>query len=229
MESLEDQSSFFGKITLSYLNPLLRLGATRPLTKMDLGGPSEQDKAANTFDSVKRIYDSMPEDKRSIMKALFRGFGKCKFFYALTLQFISVALGFIPVLILNDLVEYFQTEQAAKTTINPWLEVVALLLVPVLMTLLQAQSQVTMSHAAVYVRTAVSLLIYEKILKISSSGRAKTSTGAIVNMMSNDTTQLQRFIQFSNMVLTAPFTVGVSLYLIYQQVSFSEGRSHELL
>ena len=75
-----------------------------------------------------------------------------------------------------------------------------------------------MSHASVYVRTAVSLIIYNKIFKISSSGRSKTSTGAIVNMMSNDTTQMQRFIQFSTFVACAPLQVAFALYLIYQQV-----------
>ena len=216
--SLEDGAPWYKKVMLSYLDGLLSLGAARPLTPIDLGGPSEQDKAKNTFDGVKEIYDSQAPGKKSVKSALWRGFGPANFFYALGLYFVSAGLLFLPVLILNDLVEYFQTNQASKTVVDPWLEVAALFFVPVAVTVLQAQSNVTMSHAAVYVRTAVSLLIYDKILRVSASGRSKTSTGAIVNMMSNDTTQLQRFIQFSSFVMVAPVQVGVALFLIYKQV-----------
>eukprot|EP00518_Triparma_eleuthera_P011377 CAMPEP_0182470714 /NCGR_PEP_ID=MMETSP1319-20130603/19127_1 /TAXON_ID=172717 /ORGANISM="Bolidomonas pacifica, Strain RCC208" /LENGTH=548 /DNA_ID=CAMNT_0024671191 /DNA_START=202 /DNA_END=1844 /DNA_ORIENTATION=+ len=216
--SLEDGAPWYKKFMLSYLDGLLSLGAARPLTPIDLGGPSEQDKAKNTFDSVKEIYDSQARGKKSVKSALWRGFGPANFFLALGLYFVSAGLLFLPVLILNDLVEYFQTNQASKTVVDPWLEVAALFFVPVAVTVLQAQSNVIMSHAAVYVRTAVSLLIYDKILRVSASGRSKTSTGAIVNMMSNDTTQLQRFIQFSSFVMVAPVQVGASLFLIYKQV-----------
>ncbi|GMH98076.1 hypothetical protein TrST_g10769 [Triparma strigata] len=217
-KSLEDGASWFSKFTMFYLDPLLKLGAQRPLTMLDMGGPSEQDKAANTFEKVTHIYESQPEGKKSIAGALWKGFGVAKFFFALFLYTISSFLQFVPVLILNDLVKYFQSSGVVETVVNPWVEVAALFLVPLCVTLLQSSSNVIMSHASVYVRTAVSLIIYNKIFKISSSGRSKTSTGAIVNMMSNDTTQMQRFIQFSTFVACAPLQVAFALYLIYQQV-----------
>jgi ATP-binding cassette subfamily C (CFTR/MRP) protein 1 len=37
-------------------------------------------------------------------------------------------------------------------------------------------------------------------------------------MMSNDTTQLQRFLQFAGMTLVAPIQIIISLVLIYGQV-----------
>ena len=148
--------------------------------------------------------------------------GPWKITYAWTLYVISAALGFLPVLILNLLVRYFQslnTPEPFSLPVNIWLLVVALAALPVVTTLLQAKHNVIMSHLAVHVRTAVSLMIYEKSLKVSADGRATTSTGQVVNMMSNDTTQLQRFLQFFGFVTVAPFQVGVALYLIYQQVS----------
>lgn len=77
---------------------------------------------------------------------------------------------------------------------------------------------VVFQHLAIFVRTAVSTLLYEKSLCISAAGRAATSTGQVVNMMSNDTTQLQRFIQFGGMTMVAPLQIIVALALIYQQV-----------
>jgi ABC-type multidrug transport system fused ATPase/permease subunit len=61
-------------------------------------------------------------------------------------------------------------------------------------------------------------MLYRKALRVSAGGRAKTSTGQVVNMMSNDTMQLQRFLQFGGMTLVAPVQIIVALYLIYQEV-----------
>ena len=66
--------------------------------------------------------------------------------------------------------------------------------------------------------TAVSTLPYEKSLSVSAAGRAATSTGQVVNMRSDDTSQLQRFIQFGGMTMVAPLQIIISLILIYQQV-----------
>merc|ERR1712159_163780 len=70
----------------------------------------------------------------------------------------------------------------------------------------------------VFVRTAVSTMLYRKALRVSAAGRAKTSTGQVVNMMSNDTMQLQRFLQFVGMTMVAPVQIILALILIYKQV-----------
>ena len=75
-----------------------------------------------------------------------------------------------------------------------------------------------MSHCAVFVRTAVSTLLYRKALRVSAAARAMTSTGQVVNMMSNDTAQLQRFLQFVGMVMVAPIQIVLALALIFLQV-----------
>ena len=41
----------------------------------------------------------------------------------------------------------------------------------------------------------------------------------VVNMMSNDTAQLQRFLHFVGMTMVAPLQIIVALILIYRQVS----------
>jgi ATP-binding cassette subfamily C (CFTR/MRP) protein 1 len=162
-------------------------------------------------------------DEPSIASALVKSFGVWRVLWAIFLYIISALLTFIPVLILNDLVRFFQAGESVAEFDgvwfkHPWVEVVALGVLPVAISLLQTRNQVIMAHCAVYVRTAVSTLLYRKSLRISAAGRAKTSTGQVVNMMSNDTTQLQRFLQFAGMTLVAPFQIIISLVLIYGQV-----------
>ena len=159
----------------------------------------------------------------SISASLMTSFGKCRLIMAMLYYMISGLLSFIPVLILNDLVSYFEhvhTGQQGEYQgfIPAWAEVVLLGVIPLCVSSLQTRHQAVFAHCGVFVRTAVSTLLYRKALKVSAAGRAKTSTGQVVNMMSNDTMQLQRFLQFVGMTMVAPIQIIVALYFIFQQV-----------
>lgn len=167
----------------------------------------------------------------SVAKALFRSFGIGRFFIALSCYIVASLLSFVPVLILNDLVAYFEHVGANGTGIpynhfiNPWVEVAALGVVPLIVSVLQTRHQAIMAHCGVFVRTAVSTLLYRKSLTVSAAGRAKTSTGQVVNMMSNDTMQLQRFLQFVGLTISAPIQIVIALYLISQEVRSTDGHN----
>lgn len=257
LQSFEDQAGLISSWMLSYLDPLLKLGASRTLTNDDIGAPSETDRAdfvhtkalefwKNECDRVneenklfeekfnQKLAKISSEEKRaqmqkqgfvrkepSLFTALTKSFGVGKLWYAMLLRVISSLLMFAPVILLNDLVKFF--EQGGDPAIyqgfaHPWIEVVGLFVFPLLVTLLESRHQVIMYHCATYTRTAVSLLLYEKTLTVSASGRASTSTGQVVNMMSNDTTQLQRFLTFIGFIIVAPMQIIIALVLIYQQV-----------
>ena len=125
----------------------------------------------------------------SMASSLVTSFGGWKITMALLFYIISALLSFGPVLILSDLVKYFEhyalfgKEVEYDGIAPPWALVAALGVIPVLMSGLQTQHQSIMAHCGVFVRTAVSTLLYQKSLRVSAAGRAKTSTGQVVNMM----------------------------------------------
>jgi ABC transporter transmembrane region len=254
--SLEDRASCISTWVLSFLDPLLVLGANKVLEADDMGVPSKQDEAANAYQIAHQAWieqsakadrknaqvvskhqaklarcktaqerDKLPApvlNEPSIAWALLKGFGAWKVVLSIIYYMISALLGFVPVLVLNSLVKLFQSGQTVQEYdgwLHPWFQVALLAIIPSVNTLLQTRNQVIMAHCAVFVRTAVSMLLYRKALRVSASGRAKTSTGQVVNMMSNDTAQLQRFLQFVGMTIVAPIQIIIALVLIYQQVS----------
>ena len=196
----------------------------------------EVEKAAKINEIRRAAYDKkldrMTEEKRlkaspfvqtdpSLAAALRKTFGGFKIASAILFYVLSALFQFLPVLVLEDLVKYFErigTPEQTNTFLNPWIEVGALAILPLLTSLLQTRSQAIFIHFAIFVRTAISTILYEKSLTVSAAGRSCTNTGQVVNMMSNDTTQLQRFIQFGGMVLVAPLQILLSLVLIYRQV-----------
>lgn len=267
-QSLEDQANLFELWWMSYLNPLLDLGARKVLESSDVGIPSAQDKAERAYQGAKSAWEEQvelcrikneplieqqkerdAEEKQqqqepeigasessksnkkepkpivlkqpSITMSLVYSFGASRIALAILYQILSSLLSFIPVLILNDMVRYFEAysyQQSYETIVNPWIEVVALGIAPLLVAILQTRHNAIMAHCGIFVRTAVSTMLYRKALTVSAAGRATTSTGQVVNMMSNDTMQLQRFLQFAGFTCIAPMQIIISLFLIYKQV-----------
>jgi hypothetical protein len=138
--------------------------------------------------------DGPPEKKLkepSMSASLVYSFGGWRIALAILFQVISAMLSFVPILILNDLVGYFEWynttggEGRYDYLAPPWVEVVGLGVIPLVVSVLQTRHNAIMAHCGVFVRTAVSTLLYRKALNVSAAGRAKTSTGQVVNMMSN--------------------------------------------
>ena len=207
-------------------NAVLRAAYDKALAKCTTATDSAAVTVTPTATHERR--PTIPEPKwnePSMASTLAASFGRFRIFLALFYYVLSALLAFVPVLILNDLVKYFQHYEQFGPNVPyqqgmapPWVEVAGLGVIPVVVSMLQTRQSAIMAHCGVFVRTAVSTLLYQKCLRVSAAGRAKTSTGQVVNMMSNDTMQLLRFLQFLGMTVVAPIQIVVALYLIFQQV-----------
>jgi len=200
--------------------PLIELQAERDAQKRQ---EHQEEPTVGASDDEKKNKEPKPIvlKQPSISMSLVYSFGTRQIVLAIIYQIIASLLAFVPVLILNDLVVYFETyesDQRHETMVNPWVQVVALGVIPLIVSLLQTRHNAIMAHLGIFVRTAVSTLLYRKALTVSAAGRAMTSTGQVVNMMSNDTMQLQRFLQFAGFTIIAPLQIIISLVLIYKQV-----------
>jgi len=205
--------------------PLLELKKEREALLQEQLLQGEPELGDKTKSSIKTEPKPIVLKDPSITMSLIYSFGTWQIVLAIIFQIVSSLLAFVPVLILDDMVQYFEWYARDEETrgpftpkVNLWIEVLALGVVPLVVSVLQTRHNAIMSHCGVFVRTAVSTLLYRKALSVSASGRAMTSTGQVVNMMSNDTMQLQRFLQFAGFTVIAPFQIIISLVLIYRQV-----------
>uniref|UniRef100_A0A8C5QW21 Uncharacterized protein n=1 Tax=Leptobrachium leishanense TaxID=445787 RepID=A0A8C5QW21_9ANUR len=65
-------------------------------------------------------------------------------------------------------------------------------------------------------RSAIVGSVYKKALVISSAGRKNCSTGEIINLISSDIQKLMDLATCLNYVWSAPFTIIVAMYFLYQ-------------
>lgn len=156
-------------------------------------------------------------EKPHLAGAIFRAYGASHFYIAMIYYVISALLGFIPILILGDIVAHFESPNHV-TFVDPWIEVAALGVLPAIIGVLQTRHTVIMTHLGVYVRTTVSMMTYHATLRASNYSRSLSSTGEVINIMANDSQQLMRFLSFVGLTLVAPLQIIIAIYLIYNEI-----------
>jgi len=223
--SEEERAPWFSRLFLLYLNPLFNKGAKATSAKnqielVDLGVTSKQDQSLRLYTEFTKQWQHerrLPHKQRSLWFVLWRTVGYSKLFKAIGLYLGYSASSFGPVMILNALVKHFEGTSELSPALL-WILVSLIFAIPMVGSVLAAQSNVVLAHAGVQFRNAMVDVIYRKSLRLSPAARQKSSTGQIVNMFSNDTAQLQRFLFFLNNMVVALPTIIVCLYLIYLQV-----------
>ena len=217
--NLEVGASWFSFILMTYFDPVLKLGAQKPLELKDLGGIAPGDKAEGLY---KKFAVTFKEERAlnpdvKLWRILWMTIGYWKFYAAIGLFMLSAACQFGPVLLLSSLVEYFAGYRELKTW-EVWFYVSLLFVFPMVQSILLAHSNNIMAHAGAQVRNCLINAVYRKSMVLSSSSRQAISTGRIITMFSDDTNQLRNFLFFVCNTCVAPFQIAVCLYLLYNEL-----------
>ena len=75
--------------------------------------------------------------------------------------------------------------------------------------------------AGMRVRVATTALVYRKVLSMSSKAVSETTTGKLVNLISNDTERFDQTTPFLHFLVIGPIKVLVVAYLVYLQLGYS--------
>ncbi|CCE63528.1 hypothetical protein TPHA_0F00410 [Tetrapisispora phaffii CBS 4417] len=123
---------------------------------------------------------------------------------------------------------FIKTFEMNETNVYPPLQgaiiVVALFLSKFISTLLGNQFYIKIFEVGLGIRGSLMALVYKKSLRISSDARQKHSSGDIINLMSTDVLNLQRFFENSQSIIGAPIQIVIvliSLYLLLDKAVFA--------
>lgn len=153
----------------------------------------------------------------SLWHVLWMTVGYSSLFYACVLYLLYAGCSFGPVIILSQLVSYFEgTLDLSPTAL--WLFAGLMFVFPIAASLFSTRSNIVIVHISVRFRNALVNMIFRKSLRLSPATRQQQSTGKIINMFANDTRQIQNFLNFANNICIAPLQIAVTLYLIYREV-----------
>ncbi|CAH1793465.1 unnamed protein product [Owenia fusiformis] len=68
------------------------------------------------------------------------------------------------------------------------------------------------------VRTAVIAAVYRKSIRLNNAAKKSSTVGEVVNLMAVDSQKLLEAPPFLHMVWSAPFTIAVAIYFLWQQL-----------
>ncbi|OQR89293.1 ATP-binding Cassette (ABC) Superfamily, partial [Achlya hypogyna] len=227
--SPEDYRSCGASVFFSWLDPIMELGATKPLEFEDLYQLDRCNRAENVSARFEHFWKlEQPEVKPSLPWALTRAFG-VKFFWAGLLRFVRDSLQFVAPFVIKRMIAFLRTPDAPAT--EGWLLVSLIFLSGIIQSFCFRQYLYFCRETGLQLRTAVVTKVYAKTLRLSTKALQERSTGEIANLVSIDASRLQRLTQDLHTVWVVPYLLVVACALLYAElgVAFAAGLAVILL
>ncbi|XP_012069008.2 ABC transporter C family member 8 [Jatropha curcas] len=183
------QASFFSKLTFSWINPLLKLGNSKPLDLEDIPSLIAEDEAGIAYQKFSNAWDSFVREKNPnstrnlVLETVTKVHFKENILLGVYVLLRTVAVT-VPPLLLYAFVNYSNLDQQ---NLYQGLSIVGcLILVKLVESLSQRHCFFLSRQSGLRMRSALMVAIYRKQLKLSSLGRRRHSTGEIVNYIAVD-------------------------------------------
>lgn len=150
--------------------------------------------------------------KLSIVKALVQTFGP-SFLLGSILKLVHDTLQFVSPQLLRVMIGFVGSDEPA------WKGVFYAVLMFVTAS---AQSMVLSRYfhrmyiVGMRIRTCLISAIYRKSLVLSNAAKKESTTGEIVNLMSNDAQKFMELMVFLNMLWSAPYQIALALYFLWE-------------
>lgn len=205
-------ASFLSNLTFYWLNPLIYLGYSRPLRLEDLYDIKPVIRSSHVFAKFSSYYK--PFKSAGVVMPLFKAFA-LEYITTSSFKLLSCFLMFVNPLILDFLLQWMVNRTPYW---QGFFYAAIMFSAAVLDSMLLNQYEYRLAIISLKMRSALTEAIYRKSLRLSPDVKSKYSTGQIVNLMSVDAQRVTEFILFSNNAWSAPLIIGISIYLLWQQL-----------
>ncbi|KAJ3416858.1 hypothetical protein HDV05_008443 [Chytridiales sp. JEL 0842] len=215
-KNLNEKASFLSYITVTWFDQVLRKGWKKPLEMEDLaqlGDRLKSHSAANTFISLWNAEESQGR-KPSILRILF-SMNKSFAFVGLWKILGDVAIA-CTALVMQGLVGSIIKSQTPEGEGSK----IAFLYAALFLILTMTSSFIVVNvmqksiSVGVAVKGLLSSVIYRKCLKLSGAGRAKFSSGKILNLISTDLGRIEMACNQIHLIWTSPLWFIVTFALV---------------
>lgn len=208
------------KIFFWWLNPTFRTGYKRRLEIDDLFNVVKADSSEDLGNRLEREWErelkkTQTGGKPSLLKALVRMFG---FQYMLLgiIVFVEEGTKVVQPLLLGQLIQYF-TPDSKVSTADAYLYAMGVSLCAIVLAVAHHPYFFGVQRIGMQMRVACCSLLYRKSLRLSNIALGQTTTGQIVNLMSNDVNRFDTAAIFLHYLWVGPCqAVPVLIILWYE-------------
>ncbi|KAE8974895.1 Multidrug resistance-associated protein 1 [Phytophthora fragariae] len=185
------RASWLSRVTFSWLGPLLSQGAARPLEAEDLWALQPDDDTERVMVSLRQAVNS----SQSLWTAIRRAFG-FNMYVAGACKLIGDCCGFVGPICINALING------------------TLFVASVLQTLCLHQHHHLVIREAIRVRSALTMLVYDKSLTLSSQTKSTLGSGRILNMATIDANRILELFYMIHYSWAAPVQLIIGMLLL---------------
>ena len=195
---------------------MMDIAKTRNLEKSDVGKGEAKMHPSYLYEKYEK-YEAQSEKKTKMhyLLCFARSSGIARFCLGYILFLSAELIAYLPTQILNVLVSDLEEESLSMDSYvfsspanqTRWLYIILLLILPFISAFLTSWARLSLDKTAVNMKSVASEAVYQKALRLSSSGKGSISTGELLNVMSADTQSILRFTLSSCMILLVPISV----------------------
>uniref|UniRef100_UPI003AAC75F7 ATP-binding cassette sub-family C member 4-like n=1 Tax=Centroberyx gerrardi TaxID=166262 RepID=UPI003AAC75F7 len=218
-------AKLLSRVFLCWLTPLLRIGHRRRLEEDDMYRVLPEDRSERLGEELQRFWDhevrKAAKDLRKpkLTKALLRCYGKS---YAVLGVFIFLveAIKVIQPLLLGKLIQYFENydPEDMRSLYGAYGYAAGISLSTLGLTVLQHLYYYYVQRTGMKIRVAMCHMIYRKALGLSSEAMGRTTTGQIVNLLSNDVNRFDEVTINLHYLWVGPLQAAVIIFFLWYEI-----------
>ncbi|XP_070832533.1 ATP-binding cassette sub-family C member 4-like [Chaetodon trifascialis] len=218
-------ANLLSKIFFCWLNPLFRIGYKRKLEEDDMYKVLPEDASDKLGEELQWYWDrevqQAAKDPRppSLTKAIVQCYWRSYLLIGIYV-FIEEVIKVIQPLQLGKMIEYFETYDPANTSAvhEAYICAASIPLTTITLALLHHLYFYHVQRAGMKIRVAVCHMIYRKALCLNSKAFAKTTTGQIVNLLSNDVNKFDEVTLYLHFLWIGPLQAATVLLLLMHTI-----------
>ncbi|XP_010540924.1 PREDICTED: ABC transporter C family member 5-like [Tarenaya hassleriana] len=213
------EAGLFNLATLSWLNPLLSLGAKRPLELKDIPLLAPRDRAKTTYKVLNSNWEKLkaenPSKPPSLAWAILKSFWKeaaCNAVFA----GLNTLVSYVGPYLVNDFVNYLGGQETYPH--EGYILAGIFFTAKLVETVTTRQWYLGVDILGMHVRSALTAMVYRKGLKLSSVAKQSHTSGEIVNYMAVDVQRVGDYSWYLHDIWMLPLQIVLALAILYRSV-----------
>lgn len=212
-----DDATIFSKISISYANPLLKVGSEGKVTREDLPEPPAGLNAASCHQKLEDALIKTSESSRYRIIWALCSLLSGRLIALLLVDMASELIIYVQPIVLSLFLGSLQSYASDSGPLYVCFYYAVLIgVVPVLVTSLNNLVNLMSSYTFVISRTALVSLIYRKSMHLGPSARDHFDSAKIMNLINVDSEQVDGVAQTLPTLISAPLTIAFSTYQLWK-------------
>ncbi|XP_062019394.1 ABC transporter C family member 5 [Rosa rugosa] len=215
-------AGIFSLATLSWINPLLSIGAKRPLEIKDIPLLAPQDRAKTNYKVLNSNWEKLkaaePSKQPSLAWAILKSFWKeaaCNAIFA----GLNTLVSYVGPYMISYFVDYLGGIETFPH--EGYILAGTFFAAKLVETLTTRQWYLGVDILGMHVRSALTAMVYRKGLRLSSSAKQSHTSGEIVNYMAVDVQRIGDYSWYLHDIWMLPLQIVLALAILYKNVGIA--------